>query len=588
MRDKPSSAAPGRSPNPGSQLAAFASSIPDSWDGVLLPKWWSSLHSYLLLSALTVVCLLPFSGRAFHVDDTLFVRAAQQIVQHPLDPYGFKINWEAVAEPMADITKNPPLGSYYAALIATLVGWSERALHCGFMLAAIALVLGTYRLAKNFTRSPLLAALVTLLTPGVLVSACSVMCDTMMLAIWVWAAVFWIEGLNNGKTWFFGVSSLLITASALTKYFGVALIPLLLVYSIVRLRRVGGVVLWLSIPTAVLTWYQVWTAHLYGQGLLLGAAKFAASQRAVSSGSLAGMAVLGLSFAGGCCGLYGLIFAPFVWSRQQIAIAAVASWIASTAAIRGWLNLGPLLGGALSERPHLLIGSQLVLWIAGGISLFAFAIKEGWNRDADSLFLALWLLGTFIFAAFLNYTVNARSVLPLIPAAGILLARRMDKMKIASDRKRARYVALALAVSGSFALWIATGDSSLADSARTAATLIEEKMQGKGILWFEGHWGFQYYMESLGARPLDTDHPQSQAGDFVVIPFSNYNLVPPQFVASRKIFDVPLNTGATTISWEVGAGFYNTFWGPLPFAIGPVPPQRYMIVKLGASSSRTP
>ena len=39
----------------------------------------------------------------------------------------------------------------------------------------------------------------------------------------------------------------------------------------------------------------------------------------------------------------------------------------------------------------------------------------------------LWVIGTFLFAAFLNWTVNARSLLPLTPAVAILMTRRLEQ-----------------------------------------------------------------------------------------------------------------------------------------------------------------
>src|SRR5271166_601968 len=187
----------------------------------ILPfRRWSTSCSYIFVAALTLACLIPFSGRAFHVDDTLFVLAARHISQHPLDPYGFSLIWNVSLERMSDITKNPPLACYYLAAVARIAGWSERALHLGFLVPALALVLGTYRLATHLTRFPLLAALATLLTPGILVSACSVMCDTMMCTLWVWAVILWIEGLQPSRAWYLAGSGVLIAASALTKYFG--------------------------------------------------------------------------------------------------------------------------------------------------------------------------------------------------------------------------------------------------------------------------------------------------------------------------------------------------------------------------------
>ena len=78
---------------------------------------WSTAHSHIVLVLLTLACLLPFSERAFHVDDPLFVWAAQRIVKTPTDPYGFNLIWDYTRVRMADVTQNPPLASYYAAAI---------------------------------------------------------------------------------------------------------------------------------------------------------------------------------------------------------------------------------------------------------------------------------------------------------------------------------------------------------------------------------------------------------------------------------------------------------------------------------------
>ena len=114
-----------------------------------------------------LACLVPFSGKPFNIDDTLFVYEARQIAQHPLDPFGFKVNWYLDAIPMAYETRNPPLASYYSAAAAVFVGWSERSLHLAFLLPALATIWGTYRLAQRLTNSPLLAAVATLLTTGI-------------------------------------------------------------------------------------------------------------------------------------------------------------------------------------------------------------------------------------------------------------------------------------------------------------------------------------------------------------------------------------------------------------------------------------
>ncbi len=551
---------------------------------------WSSAHSYALLSAVTILSLIPFSGKAFHLDDSLFLFAAKQIVKHPLDPYGFQIVWNKTLERMSDVTKNPPLTCYYAALVGRVAGWSERAFHLAFLLPALGLVLGTYRLAQRCTRFPLLAALATLFTPGVLVSATSIMCDTMMVALWVWAAILWAEGLEPLKPTYLLASSLLLAASALTKYFGLALIPLLVVYSLVRLRRFGWWAAYLVIPVLSLVGYEIWTAGLYGQGLISDAAEFAGSQREFQQGSTMAHGLVSLSFAGGCA-LTALTFAPLLWSRKQILAGIFASGFGAAALTFNWVDFGARVGGrvaAQSISDHwLLILFQLTLCITAGVSVLALAIADVWThkKDAASWLLAMWVAGTWIFAGFVNWTVNARSVLPLIPAAGILIVRHLDRLpSIVASRRSTVATVSGLVVAAVFSFAITASDVAWANSAREAANLIYQKTRAKhGSVYFLGHWGFQYYMDQIGARPLDTHGSRMFPGDWVVVPTNNTNTFSlarnPRFQKDPASFDLDNRSMAATICPQLGAGFYTSIWGPLPFAFGPVPSERYTLLR---------
>jgi 4-amino-4-deoxy-L-arabinose transferase-like glycosyltransferase len=507
------------------------------------------------------MCLVPFCGKAFHIDDTLFLWAAQHIVRHPLDPYGFSVVWYWEPMPMANVTKNPPAAAYYMAAVGKVAGFSEPVMHLAFLLPALVVVLGTYRLARGFTGRPLLAAAATLLAPGFLVSSTDVMCDTMMLAAWILAVMLWREGLEGRDAGLLALAGVLVAVCAVTKYFGIALIPLLLIYSFIKTRRLGSWVVFLAIPVLVLAGYQYGSSTLYGRGLFAQAVQYAPGETG-SAAALAMKTVLGLSFAGGCA-LPVLTFVPVVWRwRGVLATAAIAG------AVGVWAGLGPAR-----------LTLQLCVFIAGGISLFALAVSDfRKRRDADSALLGLWVLGTFAFAAYVNWTVNARSVLPLIPAAGILLARRVESM----GRMRQRWLVAALAVSGFVAMWVSWADARLADSARLAARMVASRSGAGADVSFEGHWGFQYYMERLGFRPVDFASYRVGAGKTIVIPENNCNLedIPPEFVESDSGFELDTNVGVSTMSDSLGAGFYSDVSGPLPFAFGRVPAERYTVVRL--------
>jgi 4-amino-4-deoxy-L-arabinose transferase-like glycosyltransferase len=562
---------------------------PPSGDSGLLGLGNAPAHGsvpYLLLLAATLVCLLPFSGRAFSTDDPLFIWTAQQIVHHPLDPYRFQVNWNKTEQPMSEVTQNPPLASYYMAVAAEVVGWSERALHLAFLLPTIALVLGVYRLAKRFTGSPGLAAMATLLAPALLVSACSVMCDPMMLALWIWATIFWIEGLDSEKPVYLAASALLIAASELAKYFGVALVPLLFAYTLARRRRLGFWACYLLVPVGVLMGYEFVTTKLYGHGLLATAADFSRNHRLWTHASKGARTLIALSYLGGSA-LPALLVAPFVWSRKQILVTTLSSGVAAVFIMRGLVRLGLTAGSpqafAARNEHWAIISIQLVLFIAGGISALALAIADyRRERNADSLLLLLWVVGTFWFTAYLNWTVNARSVLPMVPVVGILIPRRLERLDKNPSWRFKASVTAALLACGIVSIWLARVESESANSGRTAALLVREKTAGNDTLWFLGHSGFQYYMQMLGARPYNWSNPQTRPGDFLVIPYSKVwpEDVTAQFRGTRENIEIPMRGHASTTSPELGAGFYHSYWSILPYAFGPVPTEKYAIVRL--------
>src|SRR3954468_3778209 len=78
-----------------------------------------------VLAVALAACLLPFATKAYHIDDTLFVWAAQHIREHPFDFYGFDVHWYATWEPMSRVTQNPPAACYYLALAGSMFGWGE-------------------------------------------------------------------------------------------------------------------------------------------------------------------------------------------------------------------------------------------------------------------------------------------------------------------------------------------------------------------------------------------------------------------------------------------------------------------------------
>ena len=544
---------------------------------------WCAAHPRWTLALVTIAALLPFLAKSFNMDDPCYIWAAQHIQSHPANPYNFQVNWCGVTQPMWQVTQNPPLLSYYLALAGGLFGWSEIGMHLACLLPAVAVVLGTYRLAKNLCRWPMLAALLTLFAPGFLVSATTVMCDVPMLALWIWAVVFWTEGLGENRFSKLAFAGTLAALALLTKYNGACLIPLLTAYAY-GVRRWGRWWLFLLIPVTAFLAYQGVTFRLYGQGLFSAAATYSQNQQGIYGISKAVTVFNALIFAGGC--FAGALFcAPFLWRRRELILVAAGSGLLTIlffttgmmAKNYGWLAGGVRLG----------VAAQTFFWSAGGIFVIALAAAELWQkRDAPAWLLALWVGGIFVFSIFFNWTVSARSLLPMAPAVAILIFRRLERSR-AEWPGAINFSFIAPAI---LSLLVAQADFQQAGAARNAAQQIcTQAAPAPGRVWFEGHWGFQYYMQAAGAWPLDSGRLEQLPGDFVVIPGQNSNtgLLPDKIATLEHIVVAANFPWLATLSTQTGAGFYSDRWGPLPFAFGIIPPEKfyvYILKKLEANS----
>jgi 4-amino-4-deoxy-L-arabinose transferase-like glycosyltransferase len=539
----------------------------------------SLFNTAIIPAVITVFCLVPFANKAFHMDDPMYIWAAKHIQNNPVDFYGFTVNWDKTERPMAEVNKNPPLVSFYIALVAWLFGFSEIALHLAFLIPAVAVALGTYYLARLFCLQPVVAALAAVLTPVFLVSSTNIMSDTMMLAFWVWAMVLWIRGLKNNHWLFLLSAGVLLAICALTKYFGIALIPLLFIYSLAKKRKLGYWILFLSIPVIILTGYQ-WATHvLYGRGLLLDAASYATESRWGQGPILFSKGVTGLAFTGGCV-ITALFYAPLLWSRR-ILIDAIILTIMFILAVSLTEKTGSFKVYELYSIPSWSFLIQFGLMSMAGASILGLAGADFWKcRDADSLLLLLWVFGTVFFAAFINWTINARSILPMVPAVGILLIRRIDRRIEARQLKNIRLALWPLIPAAFVALLVCLADYTWAGTARDAAVALEKKYaQSRATVWFLGHWGFQYYMEAGDGRVMDLEKLKIEHGDIIILPLNNcYSRLPSK--KSVRFAGVWAFTGfrrLATMNFSLGAGFYSDLWGPLPFATGRVTPDKYYV-----------
>lgn len=583
---------------------------------------------------LSILALFLF--KPFHMDDPIFLWTAQNILGlhrapsaevvaragggdapppvpcvlgFSLDFYGFEVNWYRTVQPMWEVNQNPPLLAYYLALWGRFAGFSEVAMHAAMLLPTAWCIAGIFCLARRFTKKPLAATLCATLNPLFLVSASTVMCDAPMLAFYVWCIEYWGRGLDSRRMRPYLLSALCVGFGILTKYFAITAIPLLVFWSLARFcqwrtsRRGGNAanrdatsssaakspahlsallpLLFLLIPLIMLTAYEAWCTHRYGRGLFLDAIRYAADLRSSDDPRWLGRGVSVLTFLGaGSLAAVSLVIARLLrwqWFLAGMAGGAAGAIVHDAGRASGWM-----------------LSAQVFFWVVVGVLLLVVASQflvrllqdglRGESKQLDALPLLLLLAGTLLFAMAFNHFVNARILLTAM-IAGCLLCF-VDVPDAPPGTRRAG-VWLAVLPTAFLSMLALTADHAQAAGAAAASAWVqdivhaggEEGREKKARVWFTGHWGFQYYMEKIGAYPLDVARLKVRPGDFIVAPNNNTNLIALKLPgdAKKENFSADTLPFLATQNKAVGAGFYSDIFGPLPFAFGEVPADRYWV-----------
>ncbi len=327
-------------------------------------------------------------------------------------------------------------------------------------------------------------------------------------------------------------------------------------------------------PAAALIAWNTFSAHRYGVALVGDAAAVARHGQESALLPVVWRSVNALCFVGGgTLAVAAAVVVAFVSPGGRLPrLTRVAMPVATAAAIgvvaavvcrtpAGW----SVAGGPPAAAYYLQFG---MLATAGVAVLVACVTGARHGDHRRGWFLLIWVAGVFVFAALVNWTVNVRSLLPLVPAAAVLAARALDG-------RRGWAVPAAVGLAAAVSAALAVSEHRVAVANRDVAL---RSAAGSTPVWFMGHWGFQYYMQLAGGRPIDAGHRGYAAGDRVVLPLDNDGSVTvPADVEPLGRIEVGTGYWLTTMNNPMGGGFYASFGDRLPFVVGPIPPEAFLV-----------
>ena len=305
-------------------------------------------RAILVAVLLAAVVGVPFLGKAYHIDDTFVLKVADQVLREPLRPYHADINWGRGANPIAERTKNPPLLSYYLAPFLRLCGRSEVVLHAAMLVFLVMLAAGAGLLGRWFWVDEWWPMAFVMLSPAVVVSS-NVMRDVPAAGLLTLGLALFVLGTDEDRRGLTLAGALLVGLATLTKYSAAAMVPLLVLYPL--LRRKWRRALYALVPVALLglwclhNWWSQGTPHI----LRLLQQRAAATQgfhRPWEEKLIAGLVITGSM-------LFLLPALVVAWLRRW---ACLALPLVIAVGAGAWFGVNAYFGGApVAERPDLLV-----------------------------------------------------------------------------------------------------------------------------------------------------------------------------------------------------------------------------------------
>lgn len=527
------------------------------------------LRAGLLPFLLVAVCLTFQLPKAFTIDDTIFLRTAQQALKTPLRPFAFDMCWEADGDVrrFSQFVAQAPLMGY--VLIPAVMSPSPEV--TGHLIQVLLLGLGTLATASLALRWGLsvqgagFAALLTTCSPAVIGMTATVMPDILAMTLSVIAVERFLAWRQGGGRW-----------CALTAGAAMALAPLARPQVAIILPVCALLCLSEVSPGQL---RARWRRTLAGLTPIVAAAAVYEAILLLTRDPQSGGRVL----------REGLInFSPHVLFHHGMSLGdymclttpMVAGVLILLLRRRYWL-MAAMACVAVPLLRELANGSEVTnvdhwyLYAAAGLAYLALALVLAEllkGRTGPTLALALWIVTPLAVIPYLH--MAAKYAIPSAPAWGLILAI------CAGGFGRVRWYRGALpAVGLAMGMLIVNGDARAANMGRFA---IEKWMPSIGTrggkVFFDGQWGFQWYAEMRGAACFDPKTGSSaRPGDFVAVDVLGGKPFPLSLYPGSRLVDVVSSgsAGGLVLSEPLNTGFFSDSSGRLPWVWAPAGMLRY-------------
>lgn len=447
-------------------------------------------------------------NKAYHIDDTAYLETAQWILQNPLHPMSGKINWGQNADPI-HLQNQPHLYFYLLATWSLLFGFGEIDTHLFQSLFTFSCIVLIYLIAQLIIPNyALFLTVIMTLSPAFVVGQ-NLMVDVPLLSFLLAFFYVLIKPTAMSETKRFMLAGLIAGSACLIKYTGLPLIPVMLLYIIIK--RKFNLIWTTGIPIGMLILWSFFNYLDYGSIHILGRSSLSFSFKNLLAMTFDWFVALGSILP------YSPFFFGNIWRTSKkwnlfVQIALILILIISALTF-----LGVFLGKLDDSLTFKFLQS---LFLGNGIAVVLLLLNEFRSNygklliedNHPILILYLWLFSIGLFIILFSPFMATRHVLLVIVPLTLLIARFIE------TNLSVFWSATAVLLTVVLTLGLGISDRIWANYYREKAALIRSELPSKANIYFTGHWGWQWYAKKNGMQQLDSLNPQIQEGDYLAYP----------------------------------------------------------------------
>ncbi len=313
-----------------------------------------------------------------------------------------------------------------------------------------------------------------------------------------------------------------------TKYTGL-LTPAVMMAAALVSRRIGLAVVAAATAAGLFVGWEAWIASVYGQSHFL----IQVAHKRLSLIDKLNLATAMVSNLGGV--------APATALLGLAALRAPARWVRGLGVT---IALGfALLAIARVDLPVFLAYGALAIGAMIAVVIRLCRPREG-RADRDDAFLVLWLLLEVAGALVLSPFSAARRAMGLVVVGTLMAGRLASRSGLDGPMaSRIRGVVAAGVVLGWGFYAVDLRDACAVRRAAEDAARLAHAGNPEGTVWYVGRWGFRYYAERAGMRPLVPDETHLRPGDRLVI--ADPRIIQPSMIldpaATRPVGEVEVS-----------------------------------------------